>query len=411
MPGGARTRTRVLAAFLAVHVALSVVGGLVAWRLLDGFLADQAARRAETVGRLARFVTSDTVRRQMEDLTGYRITPLAEPGPVRPGTVQVRDEHGLVVEVDYRNEEYRRVSRSVLAATLLFVAAGVLVFALVAWRLSWSLARPLERLAADARRIGDGRLEERPVEPVGTGEVRDLAVDLESMRRRLVALDRQHRQDERLATLGTFTAVIAHEVRNPLSAVRLTVQLLRRRHGDEPAIATIMDELERLDLIVDELLAFSRGITVEVEPCELADVARDVERLLARQAQHAGVAVAVHGAARVQADPARLRQLLLNLVLNAIQAQHGGGAVRIVIEEDGLTVEDDGPGLPGELRESAFEAFTTGRAGGTGLGLHIARAIARAHGATLEAGEGPGGRFRLAGLRPAPVSAPQEATG
>ncbi|MCK6490606.1 MAG: HAMP domain-containing histidine kinase, partial [Planctomycetes bacterium] len=241
---------------------------------------------------------------------------------------------------------------------------------------------------------------------VGDGEVGALARELEAMRARLVELDRRHRQDERLATLGLFTATIAHEVRNPLSAVRLTVQLAARAPGADARLAPLTDELDRLDLTVDELLGFARGMNVERQPCDLAVVAADVLRLLRRQADHAGIALALvpapASAAPVQADPRRLRQLLLNLLLNALQARRDGRAAsRVAVElaADGFAVADDGPGVDPALVPRLFDAFTSDRVGGTGLGLNLARAIAEAHGATLAYEPGnPGARFVLRGL-------------
>jgi signal transduction histidine kinase len=307
---------------------------------------------------------------------------------------------GKVIEVDYRTDEYVRSERQVLVGTLMLVAGGSLAFSVVALLLSAQVARPLERLAVAARTIGGGDLE-AAVPETGAGEVASLARELEQMRRRLHQLDRQHREAERLRTLGTFTATIAHEVRNPLSAVRIAVQMLAKRHPTEPGLPLVIDELERLDLIVDELLGFSKGMSVRHERCALRAVADGVVRLLARQAEHAGVTVRVEGEGTVSADPARLRQLLMNLLLNAIQAQHGGGSVRIVIGRDGFAVEDDGPGVAPDLVSHLFEAFASGRADGTGLGLHLAKSIADAHGGRLvfEPRQPKGARFTLSGLQ------------
>jgi two-component system, NtrC family, sensor histidine kinase HydH len=219
------------------------------------------------------------------------------------------------------------------------------------------------------------------------------------MRARLLELDRQHRKAERLSTLGTFTATIAHEVRNPLSAVRLTVQMLARKQPSEQSLAMITTELERLDLIIDELLGFSKGMSVRPQECDLRTTVEAVVAMMRRQADHAGVAIAVTGSAMVTADPSRLRQLAMNLLLNAIQAQHGGGHVRIVINQDGMSIEDDGPGVDAVLVPHLFEAFSSNRPEGTGLGLHLAKAIADAHGARLVYDRGSAGaRFTLSGL-------------
>lgn len=411
-----RTRTRLLIGFVAVHLVLTVVMGVIAWNWLDQSMRAQAEESARSVGRVLAqggFPLTDEVMAKMRALTGYEFRVLSALSEVRPGTVQVA-EAGKVVEVDYRSQAYLTASRAVFIGTLTMIIAGSAAFWLVAWWLAGQFARPVEQLAGAARVIGAGDLE-RAVALVGSGELRSLAHELEQMRRRLNELDRQHRQDERLATLGTFTATIAHEVRNPLSAVRLTVQMLAKRQGDDVGVRMIMEELERLDLIVDELLAFSKGMHVSVQPCALRRVAEDVVRLLRRQAEHAGVVLEITGEAEVSADPARLRQLLMNLLLNAIQAAQSRatsegigdteGRVTIVITTDGFTVTDNGPGVAPELAARLFEPFTTNRTAGTGLGLHLAKAIAEAHGAhiRLDADHRPGARFVFAGLKPAPT--------
>jgi signal transduction histidine kinase len=402
-----RTRTRLLIGFVAVHLVLTVLMGVFTWRWLDQSMRSQAEDSARSVGRVLAqggFPLTPEVVAKMRALTGYEFQVLPAPTPVRAGTVQVA-EAGKVVEVDYRSATYLAATRAVFIGTLAMIVAGSAAFWLVAWWLAGQFARPIEQLAGAARIIGAGDLQ-RAVTPVGSGELRQLALELEQMRRRLRDLDEQHRQDERLATLGTFTATIAHEVRNPLSAVRLTVQMLARRLGDDPGMRVIMEELERLDLIVDELLAFSKGMHIAVQDCDLRAVAEDVARLFRRQAEHAGARLNLHGHAVVRADPARLRQLLMNLVLNAIQAVQGRadtgqpGMIDIVVRPDGFVVSDNGPGVARDVAERLFAPFTTTRSAGTGLGLHLARAIAEAHGArlALDTAHAPGARFVLSGL-------------
>lgn len=408
-----RTRSRLLLGFVTVHLVLTVAMGWVAWRWLDHGMRAQAEESARSVGRVLAqggFPLTDDVMAKMRVLTGYQFRVLLALDAPRVGTVQVA-EAGKVVEVDYRTAAYVSASEAVFVGTLAMIVAGSLAFGLVALGLASQFARPVERLAGAARVIGSGDLD-AAVPLVGSGEFQQLALELENMRVRLRDLDRQHRQDERLATLGTFTATIAHEVRNPLSAVRLTVQMLAKKLGgsDDAGVRLIMEELERLDLIVDELLAFSKGMTVVPAVCDLREIAESVLRLFARQAEHAGVIVTISGAGLVTADAARLRQLLMNLLLNAIQAIQGqsertaDGRIEIALAADGFSVIDDGPGIAPALATRLFEPFTSGKTAGTGLGLHLARAIAQAHGARLEHRAQPSGGacFVLSGLLSAP---------
>lgn len=376
-----RTRVRLLLAFVVVYAVLAVATGAAVVAIMEVSLRATASARVAQVLSEGGFSLSPSVLARMQTLTGYRIELSESASEVPDGWLRI--DHGdAVLAVDHRTAEHRQLVRTVLGGTALALIVGVVVFAAVAWALARQFATPLERLARAARVIGDGNLD-AAVPVGGSGEVRALGTDLEQMRARLRELDRQRRQAERLATLGLFTATIAHEVRNPLSAVRLTVQLLRRKIGDDPGIAIVEDELERLDLIIDELLAFSKGVTVRPETIALRPLAEHVVRLLQRQAEHAGVDLVIEGDANIHADPARLRQLLLNLILNAIQAQHGGGHVAIQLRKDGLTVEDHGPGVDPALVATLFEPFVSGRPQGTGLGLHLAQAIAVAHGGRL----------------------------
>ncbi len=376
-----RTRVRLLLAFVIVYAVLAVATGAAVVAIMEVSLRATASARVAQVLSEGGFSLSPSVLARMQTLTGYRIELGESAAAVPDGWLRI--DHGdAVLAVDHRTAEHRELVRTVLGGTALALIVGVLIFVAVAWALARQFATPLERLARAARVIGDGDFD-AAVPVGGSGEVRALGTDLEQMRERLRDLDRQRRQAERLATLGLFTATIAHEVRNPLSAVRLTVQMLRRKIGDDPGIALVEDELERLDLIIDELLAFSKGITVRRESIALRPLADHVVCLLQRQAEHAGVTLTVRGDAQVTADPARLRQLLLNLILNAIQVQHGGGQVAIHLRPDGLTVEDHGPGVDSALVATLFEPFVSGRPQGTGLGLHLAQAIAVAHGGSL----------------------------
>ncbi len=405
-----RLRTRLVAGFLAAHLALSLLLAAGAWWWLDRERRHAAAASAEAVGQvLARggFSATPEVLARMRTLTGYDFR-LLDPGEVAgPDTVSVQAQ-GRTIAIAYRTEAYRQAEADLWWAVLAWTAAGTAAFAAVAVWQARRLARPVEDLAEAARRLGAGAWE-APVPSVGEGEVAVLAREVEALRRRLVELIAAGRTAERLATLGGFTATIAHEVRNPLSAVRLTVQAFAVRLGDDPGLRLVQEELERLDLIVDELLAFSRGFPVRPAPGDVAEEARQVVRLLARQAAHLGVSLTVEGVSSSPClvDRQRLRQLLLNLVLNALQAASQGEAevpaVRMVLAVDGLQVIDNGPGVPVERVDRLFQAFASDRPEGTGLGLHLAAAIANAHGAhlTYAPAMGGGACFTLAGLRPA----------
>jgi len=380
-----RLRSRLTLALVAAHLLLTALVATLAWHWVDDALRNQAEDSARAVGRvLARggFSTDERVLSRMRELTGHDFRLLSHAAAPRPGAVVVAED-GVTVEVDYRTPRFLAARRIVLLATLAVALLGTVAFAAVAWLLARHFARPIEQLS-DAARILGGDLSQI-VPQVGAGEVARLAVELEAMRARLVAAVATARRGERLATLGTFAATVAHEVRNPLTAVSLTVQAMRREQPDDADLARIADELERLDLIVDEVLSFARGMQCALIDSGLRPLADDVARLLARQAEHAGVRLEVTGTGNGRVDPRRLRQLLLNLVLNAIQACTGGRGSHVLIRVSNhvLAIEDDGPGVSPEVLPRLFEPFASDRPEGTGLGLHLAKSIADGHGATL----------------------------
>jgi len=217
---------------------------------------------------------------------------------------------------------------------------------------------------------------------------------------RLEAAERAARGD----LLAKLAAMAAHEIRNPLGVIRGAVELVRARSGaalaarDQQALGDALGEVDRLRRLTEDLLDVSREPSLQRVPLDLADVVGDAARALASSFPGTEVRLQVPSIA-VEGDPVRLRQVLANLLQNAAQA----GARSIEVRGETLRgtahlrIGDDGPGIPADLRHRLFDAFATGRAGGRGLGLAIARRIVVRHGGTLEAAEdgGPGAVFEI----------------
>jgi signal transduction histidine kinase len=211
-------------------------------------------------------------------------------------------------------------------------------------------------------------------------------------------------QAERLATVGTLASSLAHEVRNPLNSINLQLTLLSRRaakaetplrEGLGDLIETARREITRLDDLVNEFLTLSRIDRLSLEEADLVEVARDVASLMEPQARDQGLSVVENLPASMTPmllDREKLKQVLINLVRNAIEAMPGGGTVTIEgsagEESQELRVIDTGPGIDAGL--DVFSFFTTTKPGGTGLGLPLSRGIVEAHGGTLTYDSGPG---------------------
>ncbi len=207
------------------------------------------------------------------------------------------------------------------------------------------------------------------------------------------------RRAEQLKTLGEMAAGMAHEVKNPLAAIRSSAQMLTGRlSGKDAELASIVvNEVDRLDRVVNEFLNYARPAPLKREQVLLSALLDSCLELLAPVIRQAGVEVKrvnLGGERRVDGDPNQLRQVMLNLLLNAVQATPEGGEVGIELkQEDGSTrvsIHDTGPGIPSDKLRQVREPFYSTKPGGTGLGLPIAQRIVSEHGGKLLLENGPG---------------------
>ncbi len=208
---------------------------------------------------------------------------------------------------------------------------------------------------------------------------------------------------ERLEAVAALSASLAHEIRNPLAAIRSAVEQLAASvdedDEDEQTLARlVMRESERLNRLLSEFLDFSRVRATNFEHLDLLDVAQDAARIVGGRPDAKGVQIVVAGnSVEFEADNDLLHRIVTNLILNAAQALDGRGlvAVSVGIAEQGeaptslgdhpvkLIIRDNGPGIPEAVRERLFEPFVTGRQGGTGLGLAIVQRAVAAHGGII----------------------------
>ncbi|MGE5198454.1 MAG: sensor histidine kinase [Rhodospirillaceae bacterium] len=226
------------------------------------------------------------------------------------------------------------------------------------------------------------------------GRYRSAAAALEIRNRELQASHEQLRQAERLSTLGEIAAGLAHELRNPIAAVSAAMDIVGRNARDgtpEAEFGSVARrELARVTALLDEFLSFARPQPPHLRPAPLRPLLDHVAILLQNAAQGRAVAVTVDPAAAGDAvvDAGQITQVLLNVVLNAIQATPAGGAVtmksHVSPEWVTLFVDDDGAGIAPEDRPRVFDPFFTTKPHGTGLGLAVAQRILSAHGGTME---------------------------
>jgi hypothetical protein len=215
-------------------------------------------------------------------------------------------------------------------------------------------------------------------------------------------IGRQLQTADRLAAISRISSGVAHEVKNPLNAILLHVEVARTRlkQGEadvSPQMEVISREILRLDRVVKTFLDFTRPVELKHRVMPLRDVVREIEELTRPQAEAAKVRMTVEydpEGVEVRVDRDLFKQALLNVVVNAIQSMKDGGELRMVCAAAGesaeIRIQDSGPGIPPELREKIFRLYFTTKQGGSGIGLAMTFRIVQLHDGTIDFESEPG---------------------
>ena len=201
------------------------------------------------------------------------------------------------------------------------------------------------------------------------------------------------REQAALARLGEMAAVVAHEVKNPLAAIKGALQVIGGRmpadSRDRLIMTDIVARVDSLNDIVQDLLVFARPREPQLTPVAVADLLENTAALVHKDPAHASIGISVTGARPiVPLDVDQMRTVFLNLLLNAAQASGPSGRIAVTVAADDLAatiaIADDGPGIPPDVRPRIFEPFFTTKHRGTGLGLPTARRVVERHRGTLD---------------------------
>ncbi|HEY3445165.1 MAG TPA: ATP-binding protein [Myxococcales bacterium] len=361
----------------------------------------------EFAGQLARLTgAAVSVRDGARELvrTGTLVAPRArtvsiDDPPTKLGEVQVELSDAPL------REEQDRILRDALLLWLVLLGAAVALGILVARRMT----RPVDALAQGARELAQGGFGKQ-IDVKATGEIKDLVDAFNAMSRDIKETSERAAVAERVAAWQGIARRLAHEIKNPLTPIRMSVETLlaahksRRADFDEifkESAGAVLEEVERLRRIVDEFSKFARLPKPQLTQIDVSELAGQILQLYGTSPEGMQVERQLTAGLVVSADRDQLTQVLINLVTNAEQAMSGGGKVTVRVQAVGagevaLEVEDEGPGIRPEDRARIFEPYFTTKTGGTGLGLAIALRIAQEHGGRLEElGGAKGARFRL----------------
>ena len=280
----------------------------------------------------------------------------------------------------------------------LMTTAGLLLLAIgIAVLIGWRFTRPIQELAAAARVVAAGNLDFRvPVQR--NDEVGQLATTFNEMISGLKSkreLEERLNQSERSAVIGRLTQSVAHEIRNPLNVINLSIDHVNKRYAPEDEarrarftqlLSSIKDEIERLKRLVNDLLNFGRPARFAIETVDLRQLVEETLALLRQQADMQGVSVTIDeqsGPASVRGDRERLKSFISNLAINALQAMPTGGHLTArVARQNGeveVRISDTGVGISEESLGKIFEPYFSTKQSGFGLGLAVTRTIIEEH--------------------------------
>lgn len=412
-------------------VTLVLVSGVNAWlatRRAEGQIQSQLSNIGETLKRPP-FPLTESVLRQARSLSGAELvvtdakgkvvassTPAVEPALLmttpalsavnrslgNPVSIQGEqyfhravdtrsgDTKGpLTLHLLYPERSYQESLRQAMIPPLVVGGIALAVVVLIAGSLASRLSRPIAQLQQQVGRIAEGDFQPLPL-PERDDELRDLAKSVNSLAQQLTTLTQVMKRSERLTLLGQLSGGLAHHLRNDITGVRLAIQLHQRQcsASDRESLDVALRQLTLSEEYLQRLLAIGQPRDPERKACDLKEIAADLVVLHEPTFDHRKVKLQAELGERsipLSADAKQLSQLLLNLLLNGMEAAGPGGWVRMetgILDKERQAFArllDSGPGPPAEIEAKLFEPFATSKPEGVGLGLAVARQIARAH--------------------------------
>jgi len=292
----------------------------------------------------------------------------------------------------------RKQGRKLITSVILTCIAALVVILLLVALLITRILNPLLELSREARRDVGGISKKDLIQQLSL-DVHGLIEDADSAQEKLQQSREILIQSEKLALVGKLAAGMAHSIRNPLTSVKMRLFSLGRtldmNESQNEDFEVISEEIRHLDIIVQNFLEFSRPPKLTMQPASLSSVVDQSLQLLEHRLRSYNVVVEVDRITclpEIQCDPEQLKEVFVNLIVNACEAIKSGGKILIEEREENdsqsrtalVRIIDDGPGIPESVIGSIFQPFFTTKEEGTGLGLSIAERIIADHGGSIQ---------------------------
>jgi len=352
-------------------------------------------------------------------MEGSRIGADADKFPNRrTDTSRASDDEAHAVPIETSKGRYyvmvllkndKRAAAWRAAQPLIYTLGIVLASTLITFLLVWRFTRPIANLSNAAYEVAGGNLSVRVYDDKRTDEIGQLAQNFNEMVAELEKtreLEEQLQQAEKSAVVGRLGSAIAHEIRNPLNYINLTLDHLKNKftpsNGREgeyaKLIGQIKAEVARINQQISDFLNYSRPAKANLQPIEARKTVEESLRLVEGQAAENGIKIGVverENVPRIMGDPEFLRSVFNNLFINAIQAMGSeGGSLNVKISPDAgfvkFEIADSGNGIPEENLTKIFEPYFSTKETGTGLGLAIVQKIVDIHNGSIDVESAPG---------------------
>lgn len=435
--GGLRLQHRIVIPFIVIALIATTAAAYVTWRVtsaaLQSRLQTQLRNSAAVVSRSdlalnpailrnlqqvigAQIITFDdqgrivatTTTAEHQDIVDAARRVIAAHQPIDPAASDVEaadcgvpcliayrsvaSRPGTVVALIAETTELSSTLQTVARVILMAAAISVLVMVLVSQAVVRRVTAPLDKLIRFVTELSPATSKRADV---SADEIGELAGAFNKMLDRVESSQAALVQTEKLATAGLIAARVAHDIRNPLSSIKMQSQLLKARLEDDSdasaSLTAVLHDIDQMESVILDLLELARPGQLKLEPTSLNGVIKDTLRQLAAQFKHRKITVNAQlqdGLPALPLDQHRLKQALLNILMNASEAMPTGGTLTATTRSEGagfILVEicDDGIGVDPALIDRVFDPFVSSKRDGVGLGLVNAKAVAEGHGGEI----------------------------
>ena len=303
----------------------------------------------------------------------------------------------LIFSLIVSTEDIDETKRQSAMTVIIVAISGVILVTAIGSLIAFNITAPVKKLVQVTERVASGDLtasaEVKTRDEIGTlaQSFNQMTGELRASRDRLV-------QSERLAVLGQLTASIAHEIRNPLTSMKMIVQILKRKLQDDEScnesLQVVLDEIDRLNIIVSSLLDSARPMELSVRRANAIEVMDEVIRLMEPNIRHRNIEIGVikqsDDMPESMIDVERMKQVFMNIIINAMQAMPNGGTIFVKYDFDAnnneivIEISDTGVGMSEEVLKHVYDPFFSAKSDGTGLGLTNAKRILDLHDANIQ---------------------------